>query len=1563
MNRIKQFVSIILVVILLFLSIPFNVRAGTEANADGGSNAGAGGGGGGNADPYTVSVKKQGYRFTFVDTDTGEKVSNTVDILRSPKPETPLLYQTSAAENYKLLIDDNTAGMYRQVLYTEIASQLQWIAGDTYEEMPWWMITEHISDSVSLKNWLLSDAALANLSGITDTLLSANTKSENYRSGVEQSPIITGNYVGEQITKATEELRGIELKNQEIINYVYLCVDSMDGILEDLRTDKGIRQDTLDLTYMQSLVNAFRDELDEKYSQTGPANTQIELSNAKNTNEILSNLKKKTDGMVAEAVEGADAGGAISVNGEEIVNPNAGKSGAAIWQNHKEQMVGRTFNAQLYGYVIPLINCEDTAHNPLFTAGTKMTVDELGIAFLENRVSLIVEPILWCCPRDYTTGTNYVYQVYGTPRNWAYAQAAIDPVWTMSDSGLDNFRTINGIFFTAMYLQGDEFSIASSQNRAPVGGEANFYTAGVGTWYVNHTKTGDVKMYSFSGFRGYLESGRVGIGMHIYGCKAAQSDRLIIDIPTDGEPGLPPWTSTVENPIKVIKFYQTRLAPDIVIPESYHVVPNAPRKIQISDSEKGWKYIAYFTSTTDYQIPPNGDFGEYTWERSYKEAADGTYGGTSTGTLTIKDTDPDKTVFILYERYPDVVTKESDPIHTYNIKDNPDYDDYSEPSDGLKDSSTYGDKKNHFSLDKHYRYRDSITNEVTEISYYTTINAPHTVIIQDEREQTGFALKDWFTSTDDWLPPDGGTPSDYNWESVVKGQHKNGKYEGTGETTLTVQPEDPDNVLHLLYEFEGKPFINIVKIYKNEDGSVNHTKGPEPHEDLKKYKVEEDEEGFSYVETLVSTQEPDPGNPNGTSTKSKEINIPEGTKTLYIIYQAKGKQIILYSNELTYTYDLRDLVKERVLFGIYDQAPNPPYSEPYCSRHGKHNRKCRNYPKRLDDSSFGMTVVDNFDYNNETTFILDYIQTNKGGASFSRTWTAKKSGTTTPNSTDRVKPNYDYVLYRQKDKDLVTLYPKKNDGLSGELSRLGINITAYTPAGSRAEKEMTKDKYFENHLQTHFIYATHDTSLTWNWSNRRCDTHHTGTYTTKSVATPQGANDFYSKNPSNVKEYYFVGQSNEGLDTNISDTRPGDDSFVSKYKRNQAYATVSAELSFYPYAKMFYRAKDANDNLQDVFVTSENLSKMSVFNAMQVGIYKKNEINANLTSTQWSTHARSLTFLEKTGVSDKKSVLPGGAIQDIDMGNQGDTQLGLRLWQTCLPDGQVEAVQEGFKVSETEARSATDALMESIKTAIGGYGLVQWGTEGVQTDFRSVLSGTELHENTSVPFVLGNSGTTAADDKYYLRHDGSGSSRANFDCLDARIERQNLYTIYSDTDGNVWVTKDGAELGRISITESAETLINKSKELQLLDANTKLITNYVSALDRNKGDKSKYDRYDKNKYNEAFDGVSVLLTDMSFDIGFGQGMAKRTNVLDPLLVAQAESKSDLYNFDDANKVRSSVYVTTTTSTAAEKQQEGYFGTLKAVSGIGDLEIGISDIQSMVYTKNFYIPNATVSDLN
>lgn len=806
------------------------------------------------------------------------------------------------------------------------------------------------------------------------------------------------------------------------------------------------------------------------------------------------------------------------------------------------------------------------------------------------------------------------------------------------------------------------------------------------------------------------------------------------------------------------------------------------------------------------------------------------------------------------------------------------------------------------------------------------------------------------------------------WQEVSK--HNTGIERGNTSKTLDIKKDTIIKTINILYEYE--PETKVIKVYKTGD-KVDKITDPEVIEG-DTYIVPE-EPGYEYRENKKSENGPvkveDWPDTEGDPGTEIEIKIDEDTNTIYILYvRDAGKQIVLYSNELTYTYDLRDLIENRVLFGIYDMAEKSPGREYSCDGHLRycgeedcdgHSYTCSNGMHILTKFTFGLSVANNYDYDSNTTFIKDYAATEKGNSSFSGQWFANTESNKVPSRSEQVKPNGDFVLYRQKDKDLVTLYPNKNESLKEELEGLGITESSYTPSGTRIEKETVEDKYFVNHFETNFEYTSHDTNLAWFWPRVKCGSDNKGTWSSSVVTTPEQANKYYSSNQENVKTYYFLGETNKGLE-DIKDIRK--DEFTSRYKYNRAYSKTSAELNFYPYAKMLYRAKDMNNNLKDVYITSENLSTMKVFNAIQTGVYKKNEINANLDSTQWSTHARSMSFLKNNNISDKKTVLPGGAIQNIDTGNKGDTQVGIRVYQACLPDEQVEAVQEGFKVSESEAREVVNALVEEIRKSISGYGLVQLGAVGLKTRLKDMIaSGEELHENTKISFVKGNSGKTLSDDKYYLRQDGSGSNRANFDCLDSRIENQHIYTIYSNTDGDVWITKDGSELARISLSEGASDLSTKSEELKLLDVNTKLITNYVAAIDRNEGEKNRYDRYDKNKYNEAFDGISVLVTDISFDVGFELDSAKRTNVLDPLLSAPAESKSDLYNFRDESKLRSSVYVTTKTSSTADVRKAGYLGTLKGVSGIGNLETGLIDIYSLVHTKIFYIPNATVSDLN
>ena len=909
--------------------------------------------------------------------------------------------------------------------------------------------------------------------------------------------------------------------------------------------------------------------------------------------------------------------------------------------------------------------------------------------------------------------------------------------------------------------------------------------------------------------------------------------------------------------------------------------------------------------------------------------------------------------------------------------DKPNFPDVYGPTEWPKDvpeDDSYKEKNNSNTLkiSKYYQFVD-VKGNVYPLEFFNTTNAPHRVYIMDEVEGNGFKLTDWFESKDDWQPPEDSLPEDHPY-SQVKKQHFNTGITGTEEKLPHVIPADTQTkVLHILLEYTGKPEpekVTVVRVYDDSEGNTVKVETEEIPQGPGEYPVPIDPE-YKYVETKESpnppkethTWEDSEGDPKGTPPT---VKYPETTKTIYIHYVKPPKspdtqKIVLYENELSYNYDLRDLLKDRKLLTIYENVPAPPVEYGPCT--GPHHDKCSHgYPNyyccaymcsdddyTLTDSSYSFTVADNFDQNS-LPFIKQWTYTSK----MSVTGLSPKTGG--QGERFKVTPQATFLLIRDKQKDVVTLYPGKNESIKGEISDLNLS-ESYTSTDTRYKnkRETTKTEKFFDTVYTKLGYSARDDKLAWrSWMSPKKHSK-SGTYNTspQSGHTPDDANAAYSKTD-NVEIRYFLGQAGKS-EEEPKDTRSA---WTKKFKYNIAYSRTSAGLSFYPYLKYSYYRKDSSSP-EPVMVTSSNLSEFKVYNAIQTGVYKKNEININLDSTQWSTHARSMSFLKNAGVSDKKSVLPGGAIQNLDSGNQGDTQIGLTIWQTCLPDNQVQAVQEGFKVSETEAKEATNALIESVKKAISGYGLVQWGQKGVYTDMKSLLSvAEELHENKKISFVSGRGGKTSADDKYYLRHDGEGSNRANFDCLDSRIENQYLYTIYSDTDGNVWVTKDGAELGRISKTQDVSGLLSNA-ELKLLDDNTKLITNYVAVIQRNSGTTRNGEKW----HNEAFDGVSVLMTDVSFDVGYGGDSAKRTNVLDPLLTAPTQSKSDLYNFSSEDLVRSSVYVTTKTSSQADQQKEGYLGTLKGVAGMGDLETGLIDIQSMAYTKNFFIPNATVSDLN
>ena len=186
---------------------------------------------------------------------------------------------------------------------------------------------------------------------------------------------------------------------------------------------------------------------------------------------------------------------------------------------------------------------------------------------------------------------------------------------------------------------------------------------------------------------------------------------------------------------------------------------------------------------------------------------------------------------------------------------------------------------------------------------------------------------------------------------------------------------------------------------------------------------------------------------------------------------------------------------------------------------------------------------------------------------------------------------------------------------------------------------------------------------------------------------------------------------------------------------------------------------------------------------------------------------------------------------------------------------------------------------------------------------------------------------------------------------------------------------------KIQKNQVANDLIKQDGNLKVLDDNTKLITNFCGTknesgkgifdgfLDRNQGGDHDYSQrkngQPNDKYNEAYDGLGVVYTFTTTSVGFGGGAYsdRRTTITDPLMSAKADSKSDLYNFKN-KPVRTSIYRTEEKPNAPAKvNTDGYLATVPNLSTLKGMQIKFNNPSKIAYSKLFYIPNATVSDLS
>lgn len=729
------------------------------------------------------------------------------------------------------------------------------------------------------------------------------------------------------------------------------------------------------------------------------------------------------------------------------------------------------------------------------------------------------------------------------------------------------------------------------------------------------------------------------------------------------------------------------------------------------------------------------------------------------------------------------VTKQKIEVSTYDINLGLSVDCYSQDTKNLGVEEGYGEYANNVSIVKYYGYKDEMTNEISIISYYITKNNPHIINMIDESDKNGFKLVEWFTSNDSYVPLDGGDISEINYNDI-KGNHQKGDYSGLEPVKLEIPYEQSENnnVLHILYLFEPVKMSHTYHVSKyiqdKETGNVTILREEEVTD--KNY-YDCNEEGYVFLSSKQSVDEKveitdwddlDLSEYNESSI----VNVGVTTVNLYLLYEKiEFSPIVLYENELNRYYSLSDLTNGSLL-SIYDTLNSAPAKIYICDKHN--GKECENGELILKDNTWSFTLYDKYagedDYN-DLTFIGNYHLLDNYDV-IGHTDVEGNNG-----SDYSVQPNARFMLYRPyenysisdmekiQNKDLVTLYPNKNDMYLNELNK--IHIT-----NENISKEPLGNRYTvldeNNHLEPfgsyyltftpNFEYLSHETELKWYWSRTLCGFNNEGIFNT--TATP--GHDLYSLNnyygfDNNIEIKYYLGK--EGLGNEL----------IEGSNNKKLY---SKQLSFYPYYKMLFM-RETGEKLP-IAVTSENLSIVNYYDSIEV-----NELNNVELELEKMKFMNLDEMLVEKQLTMQRPLLDFYTICE----NLSIKNLNVDYYTICMEKENSDLLMSGELLGKEDILKYYNLKYDEIKDNI-------------------------LKKSDKI---------TLADDFEYIIEMNSIKSPLVTNAID-------VYKISVDWDGNIVIEKNDILLNKYSSLEE----VLKNKEFKIVDDNTKVITNLYNSLEK-----------------------------------------------------------------------------------------------------------------------------------
>lgn len=540
------------------------------------------------------------------------------------------------------------------------------------------------------------------------------------------------------------------------------------------------------------------------------------------------------------------------------------------------------------------------------------------------------------------------------------------------------------------------------------------------------------------------------------------------------------------------------------------------------------------------------------------------------------------------------------------------------------------------------------------------------------------------------------------------------------------------------------------------------------------------------------------------------------------------------------------------------------------------------------------------------------------------------------------------MILQRSFSDRPVLYPNMNQNTESTLINMGLNAPSYIPKADRYgnKPEQPSRVSWTGTFETDWVFDSNSPQATFEPS---CGHGGADTDTHNSSNNKSELDEAYSK-PNNTTIYGLWGKENKG-DRALTDTAQQNIWKLSTLNFKGFKNHIKEQtFTFYPYYKMKF-ISELDGSEQDAYLTAENLSTLFSLQRIDTSIFRpKGATTLELTSSQWSTHAKAHNLLDAAGVENKNSLLPAGAVYDLRTAGSGvkasQSWIGYRVFNSYVMDKNALADATNVKTKQ-EVVDAVNAFKNDTKNVLSNYEVVMVGQEGINKDDNNgeFYRGSEVITGKDGSYRLGQE--FIRDSKYDLQTTGSASGNSSdIDVLE-ELEETYDWVLTSDADGNVVITRNGTELERLQ--KNQKNLTNA--EVKEFDSRTNIVTNFLSAIDRNMGS----DRNGKTWYNEGF-SIGCLETRLAYRMGFGDGDASlRSTALNIKANGKLENRNDMFNGDEA-KNRSYQFFTSARSTLNGCEKD-YVGTYDGI------KIFIPNMNQLLVSNRFYTSNTTVMDLN